>query len=98
MRRVNFDDFQAGLKDATPPSTLNGALLALWHDKRGNWDLAHDAAQADESKNGGWVHAYLHRKEGDISNAGYWYSRAGKPAYSGPLDEEWESIARALTS
>ncbi|HEY3783298.1 MAG TPA: hypothetical protein VGL56_19635 [Fimbriimonadaceae bacterium] len=62
---------------------------AIWHN-------AHETAQSDEGQNAAWVHAYLHRKEGDMSNAGYWYRRAGRPAQSGSLEDEWESIVKAL--
>jgi hypothetical protein len=71
-------------------------LLALWLDAKGRWDAAHEAAQAAGGREGAWVHAYLHRKEGDEMNAGYWYARAGRPAASGELREEWETIAREL--
>lgn len=74
-------------------------MQALWHDARGDWDAAHNAAQADHSREGSWVHAYLHRKEGDEGNAGYWYARAGRraPAPGTTLVAEWEQIARALS-
>ncbi len=71
-------------------------MRALWLDARGNWDGAHDAAQADEGGAGDWVHAYLHRKEGDAGNAAYWYRRARKPVCKTSLDEEWAAIADAL--
>ena len=71
------------------PSNLPAALAALWYDGRGDWNAAHEAAQSDEGRDGAWVHAYLHRKEGDAFNAGYWYRRAGKPAATGTLDVEW---------
>jgi hypothetical protein len=80
----------------TQPPGLSGALLALWHDAGGDWHKAHEAAQADTSPAGSWVHAYLHRKEGDPGNAAYWYGRAGRPVSSLPLDREWESIAAGL--
>ena len=88
--------FRATLSAAEPPPALSHALRALWLDARGNWDGAHDAAQADEGGEGDWVHAYLHRKEGDNGNAAYWYRRAGKPVCRTPLDEEWAAIAGAL--
>jgi hypothetical protein len=69
---------------------------ALWHDAAGDWEAAHRVAQDVETAEGAWVHAYLHRKEGDIGNAGYWYRRAGKPAASGSLEAEWQAIAAAL--
>lgn len=88
--------FRASLKSASPPAGLNHALRALWLDARGDWVRAHEAAQADEGAAGDWVHAYLHRKEGDAGNAVYWYRRAGKPVCRASLDEEWEAIAGAL--
>jgi len=75
---------------------MSGALAALLQDTAGNWEAAHDAAQADETPAGAWVHAYLHRKEGDLGNAGYWYRRAGRPVAKGELAAEWEQIAGAL--
>jgi hypothetical protein len=73
-------------------------LEALWHDARGDWDAAHTVAQEIESPDGAWIHAYLHRKEGDAGNAAYWYKRAGKPVASTSLDAEWTAIATALLS
>ena len=81
--------------EAEPPASP--PLAALWWAARGEWDRAHEAAQADKGKDAAWVHAYLHRVEGDGENAGYWYARAGKPVATGPLDAEWEAIAAALT-
>jgi hypothetical protein len=72
------------------------ALQALWYAAHDDWDRAHGVVQEDQSAEGAWVHAYLHRVEGDLSNAGYWYRRAGKPASDAPLDAEWASIAVAL--
>ena len=73
-------------------------MQALWHDARGDWEGAHGCAQDDHSAAGSWVHAYLHRKEGDLGNAGYWYSRAGRkmPAAAVTLDAEWADLARVL--
>jgi hypothetical protein len=88
--------FRATLASPEPPPGLSHALRALWLDARGNWDGAHDAAQADEGGAGDWVHAYLHRKEGDNGNAAYWYRRAGKPVGRTSLDEEWAAIAGEL--
>ena len=75
---------------------LSPELAALWRDRRNQWDAAHTAAQAAGNRDGDWVHAYLHRKEGDASNAAYWYQRAGRPVAEGALNEEWSAIARAL--
>lgn len=96
---MSFEEFQATVSShATPPATLGLALQALWHDGRGDWDAAHTAAQAEKSSDGAWVHAYLHRKEGDLGNARYWYARAGRkaPTAQMTLDDEWASIAKAL--
>jgi hypothetical protein len=71
-------------------------LAALWHDARGEWTRAHELAQAVETPEGAWVHAYLHRKEGDLANADYWYRRAGRRRPEAPLDAEWAGIVQAL--
>ena len=89
-------DFQASIAKDSPPDGLRPALRALWLDAKGDWDGAHEAAQRDQGGDGDWVHAYLHRKEGDAGNAAYWYRRAGKPAPSSSLDDEWRMIAQAL--
>ena len=93
---MDIEAFRASLTAAEPPPGLSDALRALWLDARGNWDGAHDSAQADEGGAGDWVHAYLHRKEGDAGNAAYWYRRARKPVCKASLDEEWAAIADAL--
>jgi hypothetical protein len=93
---MDLSAFRASFTAAVPPLTLSPALRALWLDARGNWDGAHDAAQGDEGGAGDWVHAYLHRKEGDAGNAAYWYRRARKPVCKTSLDEEWAAIAEAL--
>ena len=96
---MTYEEFQQSIaRDAAPAAGLSLALQGLWHDARGDWNGAHNCAQDDHSRDGSWVHAYLHRKEGDIGNAGYWYSRAGRkmPAQSVRLEAEWEEIARAL--
>jgi hypothetical protein len=87
--------FRASLSAPKPPA-LSPALRALWFDAQGNWDGAHDAAQSGEGGAGDWVHAYLHRKEGDAGNAADWYQRARKPVCRTSLDEEWAAIAGAL--
>ena len=93
---MTLTEFRASLALPAPPPGLSLALAALWRDGKGDWDGAHDAAQADEGGDGDWVHAYLHRKEGDAGNAGYWYRRAGRPVFRGPLAQEWAEIAEAL--
>lgn len=77
----------------TAPTHLSLIVQALWHDAHGDWETAHNCAQDDHSQLGSWMHAYLHRKEGDISNARYWYSNAGKPEFQGTLQQEWQAIA-----
>jgi hypothetical protein len=93
---MTLAEFRQSLTKGAPPADLAPALVALWHDGQGNWDAAHNVAQEIDGPIGAWVHAYLHRKEGDLGNAGYWYARASKPAARGSLDEEWEAIAAAL--
>ncbi|HWA84979.1 MAG TPA: hypothetical protein VG710_02050 [Opitutus sp.] len=96
---MSFAEFAASVAhEQAPPADVSGALKALWQDARGNWTVAHTRAQEDSSPDGAWVHAYLHRKEGDMENASYWYERAGRtrPADDVTLPAEWESIARAL--
>ncbi|MBI2498277.1 MAG: hypothetical protein HYV75_10340 [Opitutae bacterium] len=93
---MSFAEFLKSTGGAAPPAGLDPALRALWHDARGDWDEAHALAQAAGGTDGAWVHAYLHRKEGDEANAGYWYRRAGRTAATGELRAEWETIARTL--
>ena len=93
---MTLADFKATLTSATPPSGLPPLLLALWHDAKGDWDAAHGLAQEVEDEDGAWVHAYLHRKEGDAANAGYWYRRARKPHSRAALSAEWDEITSAL--
>jgi len=89
---MNLDDFLISVDTNEPPEELSVLLKALWWDKKGNWDRAHDTAQDIHDKDGSWVHAYLHRKEGDEFNAGYWYVRSGRPKSNLSLEEEWEII------
>jgi hypothetical protein len=88
--------FKDSLSGKSPPLGLTLALQALWHDAKGDWDAAHEHAQEQEDREGAWVHAYLHRKEGDAANAAYWYRRAERPVAVQSLEEEWEAIVHAL--
>jgi len=92
---VTFDEFNASLKNAAPPRMVP-LLQALWHDARGDWSRAHELAQDIDDTNGAWVHAYLHRKEGDLANARYWYRRARKLEATDSLEDEWLRIVAAL--
>lgn len=93
---MTIEAFHHSLLNDSPPGHLSAPLLALWWDAKGNWQGAHEAAQSGEDADSAWVHAYLHRKEGDLANAGYWYRRAGKPMPKIPLKDEWSAIAAAL--
>jgi len=95
MAAMEVNEFIDSLKNPAPVQTFSNALAALWHEANGDWDKAHDLVQ-DNSPASCWVHAYLHRKEGDVSNAGYWYNRANQQAAQGSLEDEWEAIARDL--
>ena len=79
-----------------PFYVVGGALLALWWDARGDWNRANEVAQEVEGADGAWVHAYLHRKQGDVGNAGYWYRQAGRSAGKADPDSEWEGIVEEL--
>lgn len=93
---TSLEDFLVSLKQASVPAGLPALLEALWQDARGDWDRAHQIVQQDKSKDGAWVHAYLHRKEGDLGNAGYWYRRAKRDVATGTLENEWRSIVKDL--
>jgi hypothetical protein len=93
---VTLSEFKDSAKGAAPPAGLPPGLLALWHDAHGDWGRAHEVAQEMDGADGARIHAYLHRKEGDISNAGYWYRRAGLPAATGSLEAEWTVIVTAI--
>ena len=93
---MTVQEFRASLAEPNPPADLGFALAGLWWDGKGDWTKAHESAQQDEGPAGSWVHAYLHRKEGDTANAAYWYNRAGKPRAQGSLRDEWTAIAESL--
>ncbi len=93
---MNFETFTNTLSQGTPPKELSVYLQSLWYDGIGDWNKAHSIIQDVEDETGSWIHAYLHRKEGDKFNANYWYNRAGKsmPLYT--AEQEWEEIIKAL--
>lgn len=93
---MDFSEFEHSVADAPQPPAVGPALRALWHEARGEWGEAHRLAQATGGADGAWVHAYLHRREGDLGNASHWYARAGKAMPDKSLEDEWEAIARAL--
>jgi len=95
MKKLNF--IESLEIHSKPPESLSAELQSLWWIKKGNWEKAHDLAQDAGTRNGDWIHAYLHRVEGDLGNASYWYSRAGKPKACSNLVDEWEEIVRELT-
>ena len=88
--------FKSTLGNAKPADGLAPPLAALWWAAKGDWDAAHKIVMNEDSKDAAWVHAYLHRVEGDLSNAGYWYRRADKPVAKDALDAEWQRIVDAL--
>lgn len=89
---MNLSSFKKSLLENNPPQNISVYLKALWYDAKGNWENAHKIIQDVDDKNAAWIHAYLHRKEGDISNADYWYRRAGKKLPAITLQKEWEEI------
>jgi len=96
VHMMDLQSFEQSIVDPQPPDGLGLALQALWWDAKGDWDKAHDCAQAREDAAGNPVHAYLHRKEGDTGNADYWYSRAGKKRPFVSLEQEWEDLVKVF--
>jgi hypothetical protein len=92
---MTLEEFRSTLSTPSPPD-IPPLLRALWHDARGDWNRAHEIAQDVDDQSGAWVHAYLHRKEGDPGNAAYWYRQAGQPVATDSLENEWNRIATAL--
>jgi hypothetical protein len=88
--------FKRSLTKTRPPADLRPALAALWWAGKDQWTKAHEIAMADHGREGAWVHAYLHRVEGDLDNARYWYREAGRKLPQVPLAAEWAAIAAAL--
>jgi hypothetical protein len=92
---MTVDEFKANVRVDSPPD-FPAPLRALWHDARGEWDRAHEVAQEIHDATGAWIHAYLHRKEGDRDNAAYWYGQANQPVATDSLDAEWTRIVTAV--
>jgi len=93
---MKFEEFQKSLDASSPPANLSGYLQSLWYDAKGDWNRSHEIIQNLEDRTATWIHAYLHRKEGDIGNADYWYRRAGKSRPDKTLEDEWKDMVEAL--
>jgi hypothetical protein len=93
---MDLQTFKKSVDGDQPPKGTSSALHALWCQAKGDWDVAHRLAQSDKSPTGAWIHAYLHRVEGDNRNAAYWYGLAGKPVCSSRLAVEWNEIVSTL--
>lgn len=88
--------FERSLSQTAPPRGISEYLAALWFDAAGDWQQAHELIQALDDEKASWIHAYLHRKEGDDANAGYWYRRAGRSPHEGAHDQEWRELVQVL--
>ncbi|MCR9228971.1 MAG: hypothetical protein NXH90_16250 [Flavobacteriaceae bacterium] len=95
MTPSNYEEFESTLNQYAPPVLWSAPLKSLWHDAKGDWESSHDIAQELKSQMGSWIHAYLHRKEGDKWNAGYWYERADKPFPEYSFKEELRELVEA---
>ncbi|MDE0725702.1 MAG: hypothetical protein VCF08_00365 [Alphaproteobacteria bacterium] len=93
---MDITAFKATLSADSPPEGLSLAVQALWQVAKGDWDQAHKLAQDQDDGAGAWVHAHLHRVEGDLRNAGHWYRKANREVSEAPLPKEWDEIAAAL--
>jgi hypothetical protein len=93
---VTYDEFIPTIENSEPPPSLPLFMQSLWWDAKGDWHKAHSLIDSLDDRNSCWVHAYLHREEGDISNANYWYRRAGKQNPGVNLQDEWNAISMEL--
>jgi hypothetical protein len=93
---MKLEEFKASMSHETPPIGIPASLAALWYAGKGDWEQAHTIAQDIPTREGSWVHAWLHRVEGDEWNANYWYNRAGRSMPATTLDQEWEDIAKTM--
>jgi hypothetical protein len=96
MDTMDLIEFRESLSRGTPPARVGRLLEALWHEAHGDWERAHEIAQSRKGRAAAAVHAYLHRKEGDLSNADYWYERAGRAHTRGALEKEWQALVAEL--
>ena len=95
---MNFAAFKQTIQLQKPPALNSPHLLAMWYDAREDWEAAHHIIQDLHDRNASLIHAYLHRKEGDTFNAGYWYSKAGSSMPDQSIEKEWETIVIQLLS
>ena len=96
LTTMTLAEFQRSLTAKTAPRDLAPPLVALWWAQKSDWDKAHKIVMDESGRDAAWVHAYLHRLEGDADNAGYWYRQARRPVATGAHDTEWAAIAVAL--
>jgi hypothetical protein len=96
MTKMTLNEFKVSLAQVSPPQGVNHLLQSLWHEAKGDWGTAHQLAQDINTPEGAWVHGYLHLREGDRSNASYWYHQAGQSLPSTSLEVEWERIVKQL--
>jgi hypothetical protein len=97
-RAMDLAEFKRSLERATPPAGLGPALAALWWAGKDEWAKAHSIVMDEDGRDCAWVHAYLHRIEGDLANAGYWYRQARRAVSTDPLTAEWAAVAETLLS
>jgi hypothetical protein len=90
---VTLEELRGSLESPKPPAGLGKPLEALWHAGRGEWARAHRIVMSAKSRDAAWVHAFLHRQEGDRDNARYWYRQAKRPEFEGSLEDEWMAMA-----
>jgi hypothetical protein len=88
--------FTRSVLENKPPTPLTPSLQALWWAAKDDWERAHQIVMAHDDRDCAWVHAYLHRREGDLPNARWWYNESKRPVATGSLDNEWSAIVRAL--
>jgi len=93
---MNYDNFIKLTKESNPSDVLSGIHLALWYAMKNNWDMAHNIVQDISTDTASWIHAYLHRVEGDLSNANYWYNRASKISSTESLESELNNIIKSV--